>query len=396
MKKQLLFLLITLLSLKGYAQISFEKGYYIDNDGQKVECFIWNIDWENNPSEFKYRLSEKDDSKIATIEFVKEFGVYNESKYVGDSVDMDRSSSSLYQISNVRNPIFKKEALFLKVLVEGKANLYEYKEGNLTRYFYSIDTSEIKQLIFKYYTNMYNKVRKNRGFRQQMKNELKCSTSALSNPEKLEYKKVSLVRFFVEYNECANQTFVNFEEIQQRDLFNLTVRPGLNISTLKIQNTLSASNITKISNKPSFRFGVEAEFIMPYNKNKWAFMVEPTFQYFKSTEDISSTNQVKADYKSIELPVGIRYYSFLNAHSKVFITAAYVLDFNLNSSIEFIPGSDLDVHSKGNLAFGAGYKHHDRFSLAFRYQFGRELFSNYLYWRSDYNTFSVIFGYSLF
>jgi hypothetical protein len=354
------------------------------------------MDWENNPSEFKYRLSEKDDSKIATIESVTEFGVYNSLKYVGDSVDMDRSSSSYYQVSNVRNPIFKKEALFLKVLVDGKAKLYEYKEGNLTRYFYSIDSSEIKQLIFKYYTNMNNKVRKNRGFRQQLKNELKCSTSALSNPEKLDYNKKSLVGFFVEYNECVNQTYVNFEEIQQRDLFNLTVRPGLNSSTLKIQNTLASSNITEIKNKLSFRMGVEAEFVMPYNKNKWALMVEPTFQYFISTEDISSTNQVKADYKSIELPMGIRYYSFLNAHSKFFFTAAYVLDFSLNSKIEFIPGSDLDVHPKGNLAFGAGYKHHDRFSLAFRYQFGRELFSDYLYWRSDYNTFSVVLGYSLF
>lgn len=32
----------------------------------------------------------------------------------------------------------------------------------------------------------------------------------------------------------------------------------------------------------SFRFGLEAEFVMGFNNNKWAFLLEPTYQQFES------------------------------------------------------------------------------------------------------------------
>ena len=45
MKTQLLILLITILSFNCYSQIKYQKGYYINNDGQKTDCLIKNVDW---------------------------------------------------------------------------------------------------------------------------------------------------------------------------------------------------------------------------------------------------------------------------------------------------------------------------------------------------------------
>ncbi len=78
-----------------------------------------------------------------------------------------------------------------------------------------------------------------------------------------------------------------------------------------------------------------------------------------------------------------------------------MLDFAKNSSIEFLrnDGSiiyELDIKSRRNLAFGAGYKFKDRYGLELRYQTNREVLSDYVYWISDYNTLSIIVGYSLF
>ena len=77
MKKQLLFLLTIILSFNCYSQISFEKGYYINNSYQKTNCLIKNIDWKNNPT--------------------------------------DRSSEIMDDLNNDKNPTFKEEKLFLKV-----------------------------------------------------------------------------------------------------------------------------------------------------------------------------------------------------------------------------------------------------------------------------------------
>jgi hypothetical protein len=56
----------------------------------------------------------------------------------------------------------------------------------------------------------------------------------------------------------------------------------------------------------------------------------------------------------------------------------------------------LEITAGRNPGFGAGYKHEDTFSLEVRYQTGRNLFSDYLYWHSEYRTLSVILGYSFF
>ncbi|WP_417619381.1 hypothetical protein [Oceanihabitans sediminis] len=74
MKKNLLFILIVILSANCYSQIIYENGYYIDNSGNKVDCLIKNVDWKDNPTSFEYKLTENSDKNIATLNTVKEFG----------------------------------------------------------------------------------------------------------------------------------------------------------------------------------------------------------------------------------------------------------------------------------------------------------------------------------
>ena len=130
-----LFLLIILFSYSSYSQIVFEKGYFINNSNEKMECFIKNIDWRNNPTEFTYKTSEVSTQKNIGIESVKEFGLYNFSKYVRKTVEIDKSLESLDRLAHEKNPVFIEQELFLKVLVEGQANLYVYQEGDLKNSF---------------------------------------------------------------------------------------------------------------------------------------------------------------------------------------------------------------------------------------------------------------------
>lgn len=159
MKKKLLFILTIILTTHCFSQISFESGYYIDNSNQKIKCLIKNIDWKNNPTQFKYKLTKTSDAKEITIKSVKEFGIDNVSKYIRCSVNIDKSSEYLNKLSNDKEPLFNEEELFLKVLIEGEASLYHYSEdGNLKRFFYDTQNTNIKQLIFKSYKNFENKI----------------------------------------------------------------------------------------------------------------------------------------------------------------------------------------------------------------------------------------------
>lgn len=398
MRKQLLIILLTFLSSNCFSQISFEKGYFINNNGQKIECLIKNIDWNNNPIEFEYRLSINTEEKIATIKLLKEFGVYNDSKYIRGIVNIDRSTKKLNDLSTNRNPVFKEEELFLKVLIEGQSNLYSYVDGNLVRFFYSKDNSNnIEQLVFKYYKSSGDLIGENNRFKQQILNDLKCENIKEIDIKNISYVKKDLVNLFVKYNNCNNSEGINFEEKQKKDLFNLTIRPRLNSSSLLIQISDYTNWITDFGNETSIGFGLETEFILSFNKNKWSIIIEPAYQSFKSKKEGVSRN-VTVDYKSIQLAVGLRHYFFINNNAKFFINASYLRDFQKNSMIDFDPGFDLDITTTtgGNLGFGIGYKQNDKFSLELRLQTVRGVLNSYEQWSSRYENLSVIFGYSIF
>jgi hypothetical protein len=351
------------------------------------------MDWKDNPTEFKYKLSENDETKKANIKSVKEFGIDNISKYIRSTVNIDRSSENIYRLSINKKPIFKEEELFLKVLVEGKANLYLYEDGDLKRFFYKKENTGIKQLVYKSYRTSDNEIGKNNIYKNELWRNLNCSTFKRNKAKNLEYYKNSLIDFFVEYNQCSGKEYINYYQKQKKDLFNLSFRPGLNNSSLSILT----QGVTDFDSKLTFRFGLEAEFVMPFNKNKWSVIIEPTYQYFKSKNN--GFQNIAADYKSIELPIGIRHYLFINESSKIFMNGSLIIDLSYDSEIDFESETNLEITTRPNLAFGLGYKYNDKYSLELRYQTPREILNentlnNFLY--SDYQTLSVIFGYSIF
>ena len=407
MKKPLLLVCFIILSVNTFSQITFEKSYFVDDSGVKTECLIKNMDWKDSPTDFKYKLSENDIPKTVSINTVKEFEIYNISKYIRSTVQIDRSSGNINNLSEDKNPLFKEEQLFLKVLVESKANLYVYEEGNLIRYFYNKENSKIDQLIYKKYKVSNHETGKNNRFRQQLWVDLKCSTIKMNSIEHLTYNKDDLIKFFEKYNNCNNSNVINYDEKGQKDVFNLTLRPRLNNSSLSIQNNTSGYTDTDFGNNLGFGFGIEAEFILPFNKNKWAILAEPTYQNFKATkttdaEHVSGGKLIsEIDYSSIEIPLSVRYYLFLNNNSKLFINASYVIDVNFNSTIKFKRADNSefgsnDVESGNNVALGVGYKFNDKYSLEMRYQTDREILEDYVFWSSDFKSLSIILGYTLF
>ncbi|MDO7173331.1 tRNA modification GTPase [Mariniflexile sp. AS56] len=403
MKNQLLILLFSISFINCYAQITFEKGYYINNNNETIECQIKNLDWRNNPTEFEYRLQENSESKKESIKLVKEFGINNISKYVRSTVNIDRSSDVISNMNYDKNPIFKEEVIFLKVLLEGKSNLYEYIDSNLRRYFYTNSTSNIEQLVRKSYKTHENQVAENTTFRNQLWNDLKCPSISINRVKTVDYTKKDLIKFFTLYSTCHKTEFSNFKQKEKRDFFNLTLRPRINSSSLTMmENSQEMDYGTKIG----LGFGVESEFILPFKKGKWSILIEPTFQYFKYKNTTESNNVFggelteEVDYNSIEIPISLRHYFFINPNSKIFINASIVTDLTLGSTIEFTrkDGStinSLKLDSRNNLAMGLGYKHNDTYSFEIRYQTSREVLEQYGFLKTDYKTLSFIVGYSI-
>jgi len=413
MKKSLLFLSITILSLNCYSQISFKRGYFIDNNDKRIDCLIKDTDKKNNPTKFVYKLSENGELKERSIESTKEYGVSNVFKYLRKTVDIDKSSDNLNKLSLHRHPIFVEEQLFLNVLVEGKANLYLYENGLSKRFFYSKENSAIKQLIYKkflgkrknpYNSHSHKQIGENFSYKNLLWKEFKTPALTLKEVENMNYEKDDLVNLFINYNEQGSQNFTSYEEKEKKDLFNLNIRPGIKVVSLEIDNKLSDFRDTDFGNTIVFRLGVEAELIVPFLKNKWSIFIEPTYQNYTHKKErivyedteFELKEHVTVKYKSIEVPMGIRHYLFINNNSKFFLDAAVLVDYNGNSKIDFESGNDIDISTKTNFAFGAGYKYKDKYSMELKFQTDKQFFRKIDYWTSDYTSLSLIIGYTIF
>lgn len=389
MKANIITLVLILIALCSNAQITYEKGYFIDNQNNRVECLIKNNDWKNNPKEFEYKLTEHANSETGSFRTVKEFGVYGYSKFVKADTKIDLSSMTAASLSKDRNPEWSQELIFLKVLVEGKATLYYFERDGLIRFFYSLSDSAAKQLIYKEFVSDNGKVSGNITFRGQLWNDLKCATTKMSDVESINYRKNELEKYFRKYNECNGSLSQDYNRKEKKNLFHLKIAPGINYASTK--ELLSGTTYIDFGKKITYSLGLEAELVLPFNKNKWSLIFEPTYQYFKS-ETERNLHTVSMDYKSMECQIGLRHYFFLNQYLKLFVNAEYLPMFRLkfNSIID-----TKGVDAVSSMAFGGGFGY-KKLSVEFRWYSNQDLLASHSSMSTDYQRIGAIFGFKIF
>lgn len=403
MKSINLFLVTISISVSCMGQINFEKGFFINKVNTRVECFIKNMDWMNNPTSFKYKLTENGEIEKAEMNDVKEFSIDNSVKFVRAEVDIDTSLTVLSQLSNVRLPLWAHKQLFLKVLIEGKASLYFYRDGRFERFFYLCNDSVIKQLVYKEYLYEPGRTSFNYYFREQLLRDVKCSKTNISSVVNLNYDRKELENYFDSYNLCVDSTYRKFlPKKQQQNKFQILVSAGLDYSSLSVGNDISTYKNADFGNKLNVRFGAGVEYALPINKNKWGISMESNYQSFKGQKNTGSRHAT-IDFKSIDLSLGVKHYFFLK-NSRIFIDAflnslaSYRISFNLTSwtdatGKEYLNSDAFHVNPLPSLGTGYQYK---KIFTEIRYYFTANIFAKNPLWFSEYNKLSFIIGYKIF
>jgi hypothetical protein len=397
MKRHLIVFALMAIISKCYSQIDFEKGYFINNEGSRIECFIRNTEWINNPDKFKYKLDLNANAEEATILNVKEFGISN-LRYIRVTVGIDQSSSDSRKFDNNRFPVWKNETIFLKLIVEGKANLYEYHTANFERFFYSVDNDSIRQLIYKqyiastneggYYSGKGLQIRFNGGYLNQLEKDVSCGPKKPGRQKQLKFSKENLANYFAAYNSCNGGTSTIGVDVNKKTDFHLKIKAGADFSKL----TINGYRDYDYPKETNYRLGFEGEIILPYNRNKWSVMFEPTFQTFKSTK----IKNAPVTYNSIEIPFGARHYFFLNNDIKIFANLGCVLDIPLNfnidrSGVEVVKFKIARVNAFAGL--GLSIK---RLSIEGRYFSNRTGLNTNDSYRFVYSKTSIVCGYRIF
>ena len=390
MKRSISSLLIILATVSSYAQAKFESGYFISNDGQRVACQIRIMEWSE--SKFEYRMGDGADTKAGSIDDAKEFGVDNGLIFRRFEVKIDRSSEELSRLDFKRNPVFEDAILFLQVLVEGKASLFQYKQGEMFRFFYTVDQAPIQQLVNKRYMATSTQATYNDMFRQQLYNDLKCSSISQKDMERMRYDAKDLSKIFVVFNECnGTVSSIVVKEPDKKTVYHLALRLATAYNSLNVSSSLPAGGSLDFGSHGSYRVGLEIESILPFQEGVWSLTIEPVFQSYSTEINYGGD---KIDYKSIDFNIGVRRRFLVRDNSYFFVGGAFVYSLPMSSTIKS-GGLVFNISTGLNFALAAGYSR-NRFSAEINYGFSRGLLGDYASFNSSYKGPALVVGFRLF
>lgn len=317
-----------------YSQIKFEPGYILSGSGEKTNCLIKNFDWKNNPIQIEYKLSETAQVLTASPESIREFGIGDQIKYIAAEVDIDESSDQLKDLSPEKAPLFIREKIFLRLLLEGKASLYEVTTANYLRYFYQKQGDSIIQLIYKTYQLPGSGTAVNYTYRAQLNKEINCGNPTLVI-KSIQYTRSEMLAFFKDYNSCEGITVSSFNMAPRPLKFSVRPHTGVDFYTI---------NINERKDKDvSIRASLEAEAILPYFRSKWAVFIEPAYEYFRSQPIQFTLRTAHLEYQGLELPLGVRHYLYLNDKNKLFFNFLFAFNIPLRSEVFFDNWAGIDT-----------------------------------------------------
>jgi len=382
------------------SQIKFEKGYIITDNGERKDVLIRNVDWSDNPESFTYKFTEEGEKITGQLTNIKEFAVPQHFKYVRYTGNIDISSNNINELSSNQNPVLEKKTIFLNELVDGELKLYQYKEKNIEQFFYAKNNGEITALVYKKYnpdSDTY-KIAENTKYISQLKELFAGNTPASFQTNKMTYEKSHLVKAFEEYN--GIQTEVKNNRID----FNLSIRPGISSAKLNLDTNSSYFNVD-FTNKTTFRIGLEAELVLPFNKNKWSILAEPSYYRYKN-ESISKDGnyQFETNFDMVDLEIGLRHYMFLNDRSKFFINVGLAANLYLTKDAlitykslkaGYLNGGSYFNTKSSYFNVGIGYNYNNKFSGELKISTGKELYERG-YWNAEISRVSFILGYNIF
>ncbi len=392
------------------AQIGYEQGYIIDNNDNKIQCFIKNSDWSASPDKIYYKLNLESEVQETSVSNIKEFNILNtEHYYKRFNVSIDRNSFSV-QDTNVRELKYENAVVLLKVLVDGKGSLYEYSSRNI--FFYNIDDTSVMQLEYKKYINQQSIRKENKDYQKELYENLKCEDFTTNKFMKIDYRRKDLIKLFSEYNKCQQSEYKLYQINKTPLVLSFNISLGINTTSLESDytvNTLVSND--KFDSQTVFIPGVDFELLLPYHKNKWAIIIGANYQsYEKSTQDVELFSEnlgtVSFEYSYIEIPIGVKHYMYLNKDLKLFLSASYAPILHLSSKNENpyeradnILGNiffDSEDQTNSALAFGIGCKLKNRYSIGFNYYASKKINNKNAFSNNMDGSFSLIASYTLF
>lgn len=402
-----------IFSMSVLGQNSYRKGYFINQQNEKVEGYIMDEDSFFTPTQFLFKASiDQATPTNLNIDNASEVVINNIATYSRLEVSVDESSSQQERLTRSRISSFVARTLFAKKLTQGTVALYELSTSEYQRFFVSKDGS-VTSLEFKYFLNSKMKIGKNLNYQKQLKEKFSCEGT--NNPTAIAYDRRSLVQYFKNYSRCKGYDFKTLKEDRSEyvnALYKVKAEVALAMSSF---SSTSGTEVEGIS-ATALKVGVELEYVFAFNNNKWSVFVNPVWSSPNEIKMVTEAGTIAGppssggvripvydtstvSFSMFELPIGARHYLFIDKQNALFLEGGLTYSMPISDSVvKTVNYKDELIHesklrSTTNFFVGAGYTFNRKFNAALRYDLVRPLKVRDL--TVNQNTLSLRLSYSI-
>ena len=401
--KNVLFILLIFCSISQAQNKNYRPGFIINKDDKKIQCFIKDSKWLQYPDRVDYKLEENGKVFEANVKNTKAIVIPNIVKLIRARVSVDMSSDNLSRIDSNKEPIWRNKTVFLKAEIEGSANLYYLFIEGRKRYFFDIEKKKKKeQLVYKRYRSSSITIKENNHYKQRLMTLLKCDGLKHSDFLELKYKSSSLSKLFVNYNNCKGNLINDYNALRyEKDRLKVKLRSGINYSEMNINSQINSTLSANFGKKKGLHVGAEFELKLPFKKSKnWSLVLAPNYSEYEDATTIETssintpTQDLKINYNSIQIPIGLRHYLNLSKDFNLFIDGSIYIDWTTNLSLKYsITGEKSDTNticSSVGVGLGLNYKKIDLMTVI---RSSRDPFN--ISFESNYKQMSIVLAYRI-
>ena len=392
------------IAIGGFAQVRFEPGFYLDNQGMRTEGWIKNTGWKTNPIRIQFRTTEDGPVKKIPLDSLRGFALTDGPRYERHRVRVDRSTDLERALDYDRQPKFSEETVLLRTLAGGAATLYEYHDDEVTRFFFRLaETAPPEALVYKKYLRNDGTLGENKQFRQQLRNALVDCPAVADDTEDLRYQRGPLLRLFGAYNRCVSPDASAFEEGTKRGSISLTPRFGYRFGNIRNASEVAYADLSTVSP------GIELEYTFGDEQRRWSVVLEPAYQSVAGTDTtltLLRSTATELRLTALDLPLLLRRYFYGTADWRFFVNVGAVstLPFNSAATSTSLSRSTLpnqvpevtvrEIEFYQGLVAGAGVQF-GRLNAELRFYPRRNVLWRFNESRADYQSFDLRVGYRL-
>lgn len=286
MKQRSLIVVLLMGSLSHvFAQVNFQPGYVVTQQGDTLRGFIDYRNWENNPERIVFRRTADEASKEYGTSTARAFAVAND-VYVSAFVKVEDSRMKVTELEFNPEFVFHTDTVFLRMLVAGSRSLYLYDERK--EHFYIQQDGGFDLLMFKRYLRKSSEgktiITETNTYIGQLKTYLSGGCPGTEKAlKRVSYNRASLERVFATYGGC-NPKQVSFKAKTDREPSEIGVLAGVTLTSLRFKaDPRELLMATTYAQSVNFTGGVFYDLMLRRNRGKWSINNELMYTSYQTS-----------------------------------------------------------------------------------------------------------------